>query len=98
MFSKPGRAKNRTNPSKIEKRAKIQHRSVMLSALQLFQLFELFKAGINTKKYNVISSGYWMINAYACSLLVIFLTQNEVFESKKLMREKNLFQFENEQL
>ena len=71
----------------------------MLSALQLFQLFELFKAGLNTKKYTVISSGYWMINAhYACSLLVIFLTQNEVFESKKLMREKNLFQFENEQL
>ena len=35
MFSKPGRAKNRTNPSKIEKRAKILHRLVMLSALQL---------------------------------------------------------------
>ena len=34
MFSKPGRAKNQTNPSKIEKRAKIRH-SVMLSALQL---------------------------------------------------------------
>ena len=34
MFSKPGRAENRTNPSKIEKRAKIRHRSVMLSALQ----------------------------------------------------------------
>ena len=28
-------AKIRTNPSKIEKRPKIQHRSVMLSALQL---------------------------------------------------------------
>lgn len=39
-----------------------------------------------------------MINAYVCSLLVIFLAQNEVFESKKIMREKNLFQFENEQL
>ena len=34
MFSKPGRAKTRTNPSKIEKRAKIRHKAVMLSALQ----------------------------------------------------------------
>ena len=34
MFSKPGRAKIRTNPSEIENRAKIRHKSVMLSALQ----------------------------------------------------------------
>ena len=35
MFSKPGRAKIRTNPRETESRAKIRHKSVMLSDLQL---------------------------------------------------------------
>ena len=35
MFSKPGRAKIRTNPCEIESRAKIRHKSVMPSDLQL---------------------------------------------------------------
>ena len=41
-FSKPGRAKIQTNPCEIESRAKIRHRSVMLSDLQLLHVGQLF--------------------------------------------------------
>ena len=42
MFSKAGRAKIRTNPCEIESRAKIRHKSVMLSGLQLSPCFACF--------------------------------------------------------
>ena len=45
MFSKPGRAKIGTNPSEIENWAKIRHKSVMLSALQLVRRLQKVDIG-----------------------------------------------------
>ena len=48
MFSKAGRAKIRTNPCEIESCAKIRHKSVMLSDLQL-DLFHFCSNGVYFK-------------------------------------------------
>ena len=58
MFSKPGRAKTRTNPSKIEKQAKIRHKAVMLSALQFIAVNQvaILKLRMLTQNFTLFKS------------------------------------------
>ena len=66
MFSKPGRAKIRTNLSDIQNRAKIQHKAVMLSALQLIAfnvarnaLLNTAETGVKIIRFNQRMNGSW---------------------------------------
>ena len=49
MFSKPGKAKIRTNPNEIKNWAKIRHKSVMLSVLRFHGIFAQFKTMLEKK-------------------------------------------------
>ena len=75
MFSKPGRAKIGTHPSKIQQQAYIRHKSVMLSALQVHSqvFYEL-----------IMTPHHWEGIFHRDKLKCIFFTNSYVIQGEFL--------------